>query len=175
MFEICDKPAGTGLATVTANVARATAQDHCPWLAELAGDRIGLELGATTTIAHSEEAALPATTPELVDVLGRDRAADRAAARERKKQQDYAKGVLDLMVTREELMDDEDRLLAQDVLAADEEGRSKARSMAPSRTGSMPPRRVAPGRPSLSSRSVMRATVSFRVSTMSARKAGFSA
>jgi hypothetical protein len=58
--------------SVTANVARATAQDHCPWLAELAGDRIGLELGATTTIAHSEEAALPATTPELVDVLGDD-------------------------------------------------------------------------------------------------------
>ncbi|MHA3024711.1 RNA polymerase recycling motor ATPase HelR [Mycobacterium sp. BMJ-28] len=57
---------------------------------------------------------------ELVDVLGRDRAADRAAARERKKQQDYAKGVLDLMVAREELMDDEDRLLAQDVLAAED-------------------------------------------------------
>ncbi len=56
--------------SVTANVARATAQEHCPWLAELAGDRIGLELAATTTIAHSEDAALPATAPELVDVLG---------------------------------------------------------------------------------------------------------
>ena len=56
--------------SVTANVARATAQAHCPWLAELAGDRIGLELGATTTIAHSEDAALPATAPALVDVLG---------------------------------------------------------------------------------------------------------
>lgn len=57
---------------------------------------------------------------ELVDLLGRDRAADKAAARERKRQEDYAKGVLDLMVTREELMDDEDRLLAQDVLAAED-------------------------------------------------------
>lgn len=57
---------------------------------------------------------------ELVDLLGRDQAADKAAARERKRQEDYAKGVLDLMVTREELMDDEDRLLAQDVLAAED-------------------------------------------------------
>ena len=57
---------------------------------------------------------------ELVDLLGRDRAADKAAARERKRQEDYAKGVLDLMVAREELMDDEDRLLAQDVLAAED-------------------------------------------------------
>jgi DNA helicase IV len=57
---------------------------------------------------------------ELVDLLGRDKAADRAAARERKKQEAYAKGVLDLMVAREELMDDEDRLLAQDILAAED-------------------------------------------------------
>ncbi len=57
---------------------------------------------------------------ELVDLLGRDSAADKAAARERKRQEDYAKGVLDLMVAREELMDDEDRLLAQDVLAAED-------------------------------------------------------
>lgn len=57
---------------------------------------------------------------ELVDLLGRDKAADRAAERERKKQEAYAKGVLDLMVAREELMDDEDRLLAQDVLGAED-------------------------------------------------------
>ncbi|CDO08275.1 DNA/RNA helicase [Mycolicibacterium cosmeticum] len=57
---------------------------------------------------------------ELVDLLGRDKAADRAAERERKKQEAYAKGVLDLMVAREELMDDEDRLLAQDVLRAED-------------------------------------------------------
>lgn len=56
--------------SVTANVTRETAQQHCPWLGELVGDRIGLELGASTTIAHSDDAALPPTAPELVDVLG---------------------------------------------------------------------------------------------------------
>jgi hypothetical protein len=38
----------------------------------LAGDRIGLELGATTTVAHSEDAALPPDAPSLVDALGDD-------------------------------------------------------------------------------------------------------
>jgi DNA helicase IV len=55
---------------------------------------------------------------ELVDLLGLDRAADEAAARERKAQTDYAAGVLDNMISREDLMDDEDHLLAQDMLEA---------------------------------------------------------
>jgi len=57
---------------------------------------------------------------ELVDLLGRDKAAEQAAERERKAEADYAAGVLELMVSREELMDDEDQLLAQDVLNAEE-------------------------------------------------------
>jgi len=57
---------------------------------------------------------------ELVDLLGRDRAADRAAERRRKDEADYAAGVLELMIAREDLMDDEDRLLAGDVIAAED-------------------------------------------------------
>lgn len=53
---------------------------------------------------------------ELVDLLGRDKAADRAAERERKAEAEYAEGVLELMVAREDMMDDEDRLMAQDLL-----------------------------------------------------------
>jgi DNA helicase IV len=57
---------------------------------------------------------------ELVDLLGRDRAADEAAERERQEEAAYAAGVLDLMVDREDLMDDEDHLLARDVIDAEE-------------------------------------------------------
>lgn len=57
---------------------------------------------------------------ELVDLLGRDQAADRTAERERKAEAAYAAGVLDLMVAREDLMDDEDHLLAQDLLYAED-------------------------------------------------------
>jgi DNA helicase IV len=57
---------------------------------------------------------------ELVDMLGRDKAADRAAELERKAEADYAAGVLDLMLSREDLMDDEDHLLAQDLLYAED-------------------------------------------------------
>ncbi|MDA4109661.1 RNA polymerase recycling motor ATPase HelR [Mycolicibacterium holsaticum] len=53
---------------------------------------------------------------ELVDLLGRDKAAERAAERARKAEAEYAEGVLELMVAREDLMDDEDRLMAQDLL-----------------------------------------------------------
>jgi DNA helicase IV len=53
---------------------------------------------------------------ELVDLLGRDKSTDHAAEQELKDQADYASGVLDMMVGREDLMDDEDRLLAQDML-----------------------------------------------------------
>ncbi|HET6733974.1 RNA polymerase recycling motor ATPase HelR [Mycobacterium sp.] len=57
---------------------------------------------------------------ELVDLLGRDKAADQAAERERQEEAAYAAGVLDLMVDREDLMDDEDQLLAKDMLDAED-------------------------------------------------------
>ncbi|MFD4438650.1 RNA polymerase recycling motor ATPase HelR [Nocardia sp. NPDC058519] len=53
---------------------------------------------------------------ELVDLLGRDKAADDTAERERKAEAEYAAGVLDTLISREDLMDDEDHLLAQDML-----------------------------------------------------------
>jgi len=55
---------------------------------------------------------------ELVDLLGRDKSAEQAAERERKAEADYAAGVLDVMIAREDLMDDEDRLLARDLIDA---------------------------------------------------------
>jgi DNA helicase IV len=57
---------------------------------------------------------------ELVDLLGREKTADQAAQRERKAEADYAAGVLDMMISREDLMDDEDHLLAQDMLYAED-------------------------------------------------------
>ena len=57
---------------------------------------------------------------ELVDLLGADESIDKAAEQLRKEEAAYAAGVLDLMVDREELMDDEDRLLAQDVIGAED-------------------------------------------------------
>ncbi|MBB5160460.1 RNA polymerase recycling motor ATPase HelR [Mycobacterium sp. AZCC_0083] len=61
---------------------------------------------------------------ELFDLLGRDRAEqaaeDAAAEREHKAEAAYAAGVLDLMVSREDLMDDEDHLLATDMLYAED-------------------------------------------------------
>lgn len=57
---------------------------------------------------------------ELVDLLGRDKAADQTAERERKKETEYAAGVLDNMISREDLMDDEDHLLATDLLFAED-------------------------------------------------------
>jgi len=56
---------------------------------------------------------------ELVDLLGSD-GSDGEAERRRRAEQEYAAGVLDLMVAREDLMDDEDRLLATDVVGAEE-------------------------------------------------------
>jgi len=59
--------------SITCNVARDTAREICgPWLDELAGDRIALELGATSTVAHSDEAAIPVGAPEGVQALGDD-------------------------------------------------------------------------------------------------------
>jgi DNA helicase IV len=57
---------------------------------------------------------------ELVELLGRDQSADRAAERERSAEVAYAARVLDLLVSREDLMDDEDHLLAQDMLYAED-------------------------------------------------------
>jgi DNA helicase IV len=57
---------------------------------------------------------------ELVDLLGRDKATDDAAERERKAEEEYAAGVLDQLISREDLMDDEDQLLAQDMLDAED-------------------------------------------------------
>ncbi|MGQ0715877.1 MAG: RNA polymerase recycling motor HelD, partial [Pseudonocardiales bacterium] len=57
---------------------------------------------------------------ELVDLLGRDSSADRAAERERKAEAEYAAGVLDILISREDLMDDEDHLLAQDMVYAED-------------------------------------------------------
>ncbi len=57
---------------------------------------------------------------ELVDLVGRDKPADDAAERERKAEAEYAAGVLDLLVSREDLMEDEDQLLAQDMLYAED-------------------------------------------------------
>ncbi|WP_378739994.1 RNA polymerase recycling motor ATPase HelR [Nocardia brasiliensis] len=53
---------------------------------------------------------------ELIDLLGRDKPVDQAAERERKAEAAYAAGVLDLMVGRADMMDDEDHLFAQDLL-----------------------------------------------------------
>jgi len=57
---------------------------------------------------------------ELVDLLGRDKAADQTAERERKLEAEYAASVLENMISREDLMDDEDHLLAQDMLYAED-------------------------------------------------------
>ena len=57
---------------------------------------------------------------ELVDLLGRDKPADQTAERERRAEEAYAAGVLDNMLSREDLMDDEDHLLAQDMLDAED-------------------------------------------------------
>jgi DNA helicase IV len=53
---------------------------------------------------------------ELVDLLGQVTSTDDSAERERKAEAAYAAGVLDLLVSREDLMDDEDHLLATDML-----------------------------------------------------------
>jgi len=61
---------------------------------------------------------------ELVDLLGRDKAADEAAKQEldanAAAEAEYAAGVLDMMTSREDLMDDEDQLLATDMLFAED-------------------------------------------------------
>jgi DNA helicase IV len=61
---------------------------------------------------------------ELVDLLGRDAAAEKAAQqvaeREQKAQAEYASNVLDSLVGRQDSMDDEDHLFATDLLYAED-------------------------------------------------------
>ncbi|WP_433204059.1 RNA polymerase recycling motor ATPase HelR [Nocardia sp. CA-107356] len=57
---------------------------------------------------------------ELVDLLGPDKPDDQTAERERKAEAEYAAGVLDVMVSRADMMDDEDHLFAQDLLYAED-------------------------------------------------------
>ncbi|OBA96205.1 helicase, partial [Mycobacteriaceae bacterium 1482268.1] len=57
---------------------------------------------------------------ELVDLLGPDKPVDDSAERERRAEAEYAAGVLDMMVSREDLMSDEDHLLATDLLYAED-------------------------------------------------------
>ncbi|PXX70782.1 DNA helicase IV [Nocardia tenerifensis] len=57
---------------------------------------------------------------ELIDLLGRDKPVDQSAERERRAEAEYAAGVLDVMVSREDMMDDEDHLFAQDLLYAED-------------------------------------------------------
>ena len=57
---------------------------------------------------------------ELVDLVGRDKAAEEAAEQERRAEAEYAAGVLDLMTGREDMMDDEDHLFATDLLGAED-------------------------------------------------------
>ncbi len=76
---------------------------------------------------------------ELVDLLGRDKSADQAAERERKAEAEYAAGVLDILISREDLMDDEDHLLAQDLLYA-RTWRIASSSATPVNSSNAPPR-----------------------------------
>jgi len=57
---------------------------------------------------------------ELVDLLGRVKSADDAAERERRAEAAYAAKVLDNMISREDMMDDEDHLIATDLLYAED-------------------------------------------------------
>ncbi|MGW4093106.1 RNA polymerase recycling motor ATPase HelR [Nocardia sp. NPDC004750] len=56
---------------------------------------------------------------ELVDLLGRVQRDD-DTEREQQAQAEYAAGVLDILVSREDMMDDEDHLFAQDLLYAED-------------------------------------------------------
>ncbi|MGK2879400.1 MAG: RNA polymerase recycling motor ATPase HelR [Mycobacterium sp.] len=57
---------------------------------------------------------------ELIDLLGRDKPTVDAAEQQRKADTAYAESVLENMVAREDLMDDEDHLLATDLLYAED-------------------------------------------------------
>ncbi|ACU38874.1 RNA polymerase recycling motor ATPase HelR [Actinosynnema mirum] len=55
---------------------------------------------------------------ELVDLLGRDRADDAAAEAARDREAKFAEGVLGMLVERADMMDDEDHLIASDLVDA---------------------------------------------------------
>jgi len=82
--------------------------------------------GADPALARTDGAAWTVSDvpllDELVDLLGRDQAADQAAEREGKAEAEYAAGVLEILDVglREDLMDDEDHLLAQDMVYAED-------------------------------------------------------
>jgi DNA helicase IV len=57
---------------------------------------------------------------ELIDLLGPDKPVDDSAEQQRRAEAEYAAGVLDMMVSREDLMSDEDHLLATDLLYAED-------------------------------------------------------
>ncbi|BCI56024.1 DNA helicase [Mycolicibacterium litorale] len=90
-------------------------------LAELYESRERLQAaGADAALWRADGAAWTVSDvpllDELVDLLGRDLAAEAAAEREREAEAEYAEGVLESMVAHEDLMDDEDLLLATDLL-----------------------------------------------------------
>ncbi len=94
-------------------------------LAELYESRERLEAaGADETLWRADGAAWTVSDvpllDELVDLLGRDMTADIAAEKARLEEADYAEGVLESMVAHEDLMDDEDLLLATDLLHGEE-------------------------------------------------------
>jgi DNA helicase IV len=80
--------------------------------------------GAGTALFRADGAAWTVSDvpllDELADLLGRDKPADGTAEREHNAEGEYAAGVLDIMISREDLMDDEDHLLAQDLLFAED-------------------------------------------------------
>jgi DNA helicase IV len=58
---------------------------------------------------------------ELVELLGRDKTVDVAAEQEKRAEAEYAAGVLEILkVERHDMMDDEDHLLAQDMVYAED-------------------------------------------------------
>ncbi|HEX4248984.1 MAG TPA: RNA polymerase recycling motor HelD, partial [Pseudonocardia sp.] len=84
--------------------------------------------GADPVLARSDGAAWTVSDvpllDELVDLLGRDKAADQAAERaakaEGKAEAEYAASALDMLANRQDSMDDEDHLFATDLLYAED-------------------------------------------------------
>ncbi|MGY1900686.1 RNA polymerase recycling motor ATPase HelR [Nocardia gipuzkoensis] len=80
--------------------------------------------GADRTLFRADGAAWTVSDvpllDELVDLLGRDKPADPAAERQQQAEAEYAAGVLDILVDRADMMDDEDHLFAQDLLYAED-------------------------------------------------------
>ncbi|RBO91548.1 RNA polymerase recycling motor ATPase HelR [Nocardia puris] len=94
-------------------------------LSELFSSRERLRAaGADEALWRAEGSAWTASDvpllDELVDLLGPTGPTEDEAERTRKAEAEYAAGVLDLMVNREDMMDDEDHLFAQDMLFGDD-------------------------------------------------------